>query len=161
MFNFFKLIIASLNEDGIKILNKKISYMRLYEKAKLNELLNKDFENYINFQDLKVLNIKLEKLYFDGKIGVRSAILTGYIVAILSTILSFIINLGSKKEIKKYYNFKILPIYSDINVADVKLECIISLKMIHILYVIKNQKIRRIKENGRTSNRRSYANSDG
>ena len=55
--------------------------------------------------------------------------------------------------------FLVSPIYDGRNMLKVKIESIITIKTIHIIYMIYVLDKNRRKENVRTSNRRSYVNS--
>lgn len=158
LYNFLKIKVITIDENKISILNKKISYKKILKKLKIKQLLTNEIDN--NFE-LKDLNLKLEKINCNCKIGVENAIITGYIVVIISMILTSLITKTRKKSQFKTYKFKVLPIYINDFILDLKLECIISIKMIHILYVIKKQKLRKENRNERTSDRGSYANSHG
>ena len=58
-----------------------------------------------------------------------------------------------------FYDIK--PIYKDKNLYEISLNCIIEVKMVHIINMIyKIVKKRRSDKNERTSNRRAYDNSD-
>ena len=157
LFYFIKIIIFSCNDENIRFFNKKVKYNKIIEILKLDSIINKQIENYSEFKNISV---NLERLDFKCKVGIGNGILTGYIVTILSIAISFFINKLAEKIDSKLHKFKVLPVYVDDLILELKLECIISIKMIHILYVIRKQKIRR-KKNERTSNRRSYANGIG
>ena len=135
-----------------------MDYIKIYEKLRIKDILNKQIKNYFEFKDL---NISLEKINFYCKVGVKNTIITGYIVTIIALFLSCLINRTVESIEENLYKFQVLPVYSDDYILDIKAEGIISIKMIHILYVIKKQKLRREKKNGGTSNRRNYANSNG
>ena len=135
-----------------------MKYNKIIEILKLDSIINKQIENYSEFKNISV---NLERLDFKCKVGIGNGILTGYIVTILSIAISFFINKLAEKIDSKLHKFKVLPVYVDDLILELKLECIISIKMIHILYVIKKQKLRRKKQNGRTSNRRAYVSSNG
>ena len=158
LFYFIKIIIFSCNDENIRFFNKKVKYNKIIEILKLDSIINKQIENYSEFKNISV---NLERLDFKCKVGIGNGILTGYIVTILSIAISFFINKLAEKIDSKLHKFKVLPVYVDDLILELKLECIISIKMIHILYVIKKQKLRRKKQNGRTSNRRAYVSSNG
>lgn len=158
LFYFIKIIIFSCNDENIKCFSKKINYKKIIERLRIDNILNKQIKNYL---ELKKITINLERINLDCKIGTGNAIITGYIVTLISIMISFFINKSVMKIDSELHKFKVLPIYLDDLILELKLEGIISIKMIHILYVIKKQKIRRKKQNGRTSNRRAYVSSNG
>lgn len=158
LFYFIKIIIFSCNEDNIKFFSKKFNYKKIIERLRIDNILNNQIKNYF---ELKNITVDLEKVDLNCKVGTGNTIITGYIVALLSIAISFFINKTVMKIDQKLHKFKVLPIYVDDLILELKLEGIISIKMIHILYVIKKQKLRRKNKNGRTSNRRSYVSSNG
>jgi hypothetical protein len=58
---------------------------------------------------------------------------------------------------KQKHKYTITPVYADKNIIKINLNCIIKIKMIHIicvLYIL--MKKRRVEKHERTSNRRTY-----
>ena len=107
---------------------------------------------------MKNICIDLKKIKLDLKVGTEDYVLTSYIVAIISILISNILPhiIRNKKQInEEKYNYKILPIYSKNNLYKIELDCIINAKMGNIIYVIYLIK-RRGDKNERTSNRKSY-----
>ena len=101
--------------------------------------------------------MELEFFKTNIKIGTEDIIFTSFIVTILSSLLG----IGLAKAIKKYtenkFYYSILPVYGKNNMLDIDLNCIINVKLVHIIYVIYMfSKKRSEKKYERTSNRRSY-----
>ena len=88
--------------------------------------------------------------------GIEDAIATSYLVAIIASILSIILPHLVKKEDIKNIKYEINPIYNTL-IFNLKLDSIINLKIVHIIYVIYNLVKKGRDKNERTSNRRSYA----
>lgn len=146
IFNFIKILRLKYNEEKLnKIMNnkklknidKKIIIGNL-KKIKANEIIKKIEFKYLD------LNIR---------VGVKDFINTCYIVTILSTILSMVNTKLIFKE--KYYT--IYPIFENKNKIDINLKCIISIKLVNIIYIILSFLRKRVDKNDRTSNRGAYA----
>ena len=142
----------------IKIINENIYKLGISSKIKkidLTKIRLDDFkENKIKITAKFKPQIEYINLYMD--IGTEDAAFTSYVVTIISAIFGIV--LKTQMERKKENKFIINPIYINKNLLNLKLDCIINIKVIHIIYIIiyiLNKK-RRDDKYGRTSNRRSY-----
>lgn len=112
--------------------------------------------NMETFKIIKNLKLKIESLKLEINIGIEDAIYTSYAVAIIASILSILLpHLVKKQDIEKV-EYEINPIYNTL-LFNLKLNSIISLKIVHIIYVIYNLVKKGRDKNERTSNRRPYA----
>lgn len=149
LFNKIKWIWISLDDKKIQ----KIS-----QKSKWNEV---DIKKYVDVKDIKLvkkLSPKISFLNLKVKLGTFDIVATTYVVAILSTFVAVLLPYTIKKYKKENYYYEILPVYSDKNLYEIKLNCIIEEKMVHIISIVYALvKKRRVDKNERTSNRRSYA----
>lgn len=149
LFNKIKWIWISLDDKKIQ----KIS-----QKSKWNEV---DIKKYVDVKDIKLvkkLSPKISFLNLKVKLGAFDILTTTYLVAILSTFIAVLLPYTIKKYKKENYYYEILPVYSDKNLYEIKLNCIIEEKMVHIISIVYALlKKRRVDKNERTSNRRSYA----
>lgn len=149
LFNKIKWIWISLDDKKIQ----KIS-----QKSKWNEV---DIKKYVDVKDIKLvkkLSPKISFLNLKVKLGAFDILTTTYLVAILSTFIAILLPYTIKKYKKENYYYEILPVYSDKNLYEIKLNCIIEEKMVHIISIVYALlKKRRVDKNERTSNRRSYA----
>ena len=144
---------------SIKIDNKKLK--NKYKKMILDTISLKQLGQDFKRQDLKyikTLKPKISHLNLKAKLGTEDAVLTSFIVFAISTIISILLPYRIKKYDKDKYYYQILPLYINKNAYEIKLDCIIEVKMVHIIniiYVLSNK--RRVDKNGqRASNRRSY-----
>ena len=173
-----RIIGLKLNKDKqekIKRRIQKLQNSKLIKKLsntsikKIPLKLEKKLEREILFNNIKPLklakiifkNLKIEILKFkmNLQIGLEDVIITSSLITIISVIVPIILRLTNKyiKNINNY-RYKILPIYGNKNVLKLDLDCIINLKLVHIIniiYIIVKMK-RRSDKNERTSNRRSY-----
>lgn len=149
LFNKIKWIWISLDDKKIQ----KIS-----QKSKWNEV---DIKKYVDVKDIKLVKKLSPKISFFNlkvKFGAFDILTTTYLVAILSTFIAVLLPYTIKKYKKENYYYEILPVYSDKNLYEIKLNCIIEEKMVHIISIVYALlKKRRVDKNERTSNRRSYA----
>ena len=110
---------------------------------------------------MKNIEPEIFKFKLKLKIGLGDVIFTTFMIPIISSIISCVLNKGSinlyKKNSKQKYYFKIDPEYNKIAVK-LKLNCIINVKMVHIINIIYALiiKKRRSDKYERTSYRRSY-----
>lgn len=149
LFNKIKWIWISLDDKKIQ----KIS-----QKSKWNEV---DIKKYVDVKDIKLVKKLSPKISFFNlkvKLGAFDILTTTYLVAILSTFIAVLLPYTIKKYKKENYYYEILPVYFDKNLYEIKLNCIIEEKMVHIISIVYALlKKRRVDKNERTSNRRSYA----
>ena len=157
--------------------------------SKIPEIDIKKIESDFKLEDIKVLgklHTKISKLKLNADIGLENPILTAFLVTFLCSSISIVIPLinaksymkNASKRLNKFYNSKklnklrnsrklneknyeysIKPIYNNQNLYKIELNCIIELKMVHIINVIYIL-IRKGKsdKNERTaSNRKPYA----
>ena len=144
----------------------KINYFKIHiDKTKINSQKARDNLNKIErkvIKDRKSKNIKFKNIYNNFKIklkklnlkleiGTEDAALTAICIGVISTFLSiFVGNLAySSKEI----NWKVNPVYNNENLIKLELNCIFSLKLIHIINTIYEMRKEGDKY-ARTSNRK-------
>ena len=144
-----KLSKTSIKKIPLK-LEKKLEREILSNNIKPSKLAKIIFKN---------LKIEILKFKMNLQIGLENVIITSSLITIISVIVPIILRLTNKyiKNINNY-RYKILPIYGNKNVLKLDLDCIINLKLVHIIniiYIIVKMK-RRSDKNERTSNRRSY-----
>ena len=155
----------------IKFLNKitwikfKIDSNRIDRYKKIN---NKFFKNVnIDFKSsLKEIiksgkvDIVLNRIDLKLKIDLVNPVITSLSTAFISTILSIINARYLKRNQKEKYMYKITPLYSEKIELKISLNCIVSIKMVHIIYIfynlLKNKK-GSVLNGEKSSNRRPYA----
>ncbi len=112
-------------------------------------------EKNINF--IKELNININKLNLNMGLCTSNSIFTSFAVAVIASVISLILANNIKKYDRTKYNYSITPIYKDELGLKIKLDCIINVKIVHIINVIYMLvKKRRVEYDERTSNRRAY-----
>lgn len=154
-FNLF----GKLKWIGICFNNKKIE--KLSHKIKWKSIDFKKMEQNVETEDLKQvkkLQPKLSYFHLESKLGVEDAIATSFLVAIVSVIISVLLPHIVKKYEENKYHYKIVPLYVNKNVYEIKFDCIIEIKMVHIINILYYflKKRRGESHEQRASNRRSY-----
>lgn len=139
--------------------NEKIR--KAYGKMQLEKIDLKKIEKNFKWEDLKAIKTlqpKISKLKLNMQLGLEEPMLTAFLVSILSSLISillphFVINMK-----KGQYDYTIEPIYQNKNIYKIQFNCIIQVKMVHIINVIYILiKKGKSDENERTtSNRKSY-----
>lgn len=142
----------------------KFDLSKFNNKYKYN--WNKKLKGAIDFKLIKKQlkevkrnrKIKLEKLSIKADICITDAVLTSYFAALISAFIPLIIRLFNFKINYKKFFYRINPIYDSKKVLNIKVQCIISANLVHIISTIsKTMKEWRSEENGRkSSNRRAY-----
>lgn len=146
--------IANLRKSNIiKKLTKKIQERIMADYDKIKDLKIEDIKEYL--QLLK--KVELKNIDIDIKIGTESAPITAFVTAFISLVITFLVAKNAEES-----KFKVLPMYNHNCYLNLTTKCIISIKLVHIMSVIKMVKEKRgDKQNGRTFNRRTYANRYG
>lgn len=150
----------------IKIDYKKIKKYKLFNNKILKKLINfkdmvsknqKEIFKKENIKYIKELDIKLKKIHLDMKINVLDAMFTSLIVPLISTFLSIIVANTMEKYNNEDCKYIISPIYSEKMEAIINLNCIINVKIVHIINIVYMLfKKRSVNYDERTSNRRAY-----
>lgn len=171
IFNKVRIIKFKINEKKIKNLEnskllKKMSKVNLSKVTK--KLENKVLKNNKSFKITKFIKIFLKEIKpeiirfkLNLKIGLDDIMATTYAIPFISTLISFILKLTVKnvnlRNKKREYYYKIEPVYNT-NIINLRLNCIINVKMVHIINIIYIFLIkkRRSDKYERASYRRSY-----
>ena len=172
----FNLVFPKQNKN---ILNKESKiFLKIYVFRRIKiaqiDLKKIDFknvkfkDNFKNFRETifskriletaKENKIEIEKMNLNIGIGVEDAAITAIIVGIISGIIGILLKNRIKNQDMQMYN--VYPLYQNKNILKIYFEGIISWNMSNIIYILKILLKRRVKENDRTSNRRSYAYSN-
>ena len=158
VLSIFPILKITLNNKRAE----KLIYA-LKASAKKNMKMAKIKENLRNSKNIDKIKkhlkkFKIEKLYFDLQLGTKDVILTTIIITAISILMGFLLAKQEKRNI--YYKFT--PIYISENVYHLIFKGIISVNLVHIIYILFMLKIankRKESDNfGKTSNRKFNAN---
>ena len=151
--NKIKLIWFRLNDKKVRKIYSKIQLEKLDFKK-----FRKDFKvKYL--KELPKLQPKISYLNLDANLGVISPVTTSFLVATIASIISIALPYLSKSLKKERYIYNIKPLYYNKNLYKINLNCIIEIKMVHIINIIFIfiKKGRKKNEQSTTSNRKPYA----
>ena len=130
VFNKLKWFSIHLNDEKIR---------KIYNKMKLEKIDLRKIEKEFKFEDLKImkkLEIKLSYLNLQMQLGTQNPITTAFLVTIFSTMISVILPYITTSMQKENYQYTIQPIYQKGNLYKIQFNCIIQVKIIHIINVI-------------------------
>lgn len=155
-----KIIQIEINKEKVRKLNKKL---KLREKIDFKKV-EKGISNKKERKKLQEkLNIKLNEFHLKAEIGTYDVIITSAIIAVISSAIGIVMAKLIDNYKKEKYEYSIMPVYQNKNVINLSLNCIIQVKMVHIISIIFTLLGRRKEKRKyvRTSNRRSYDYSYG
>lgn len=144
---------------NIHLNNKKLR--KVYTKIQLEKIDLKKLEKDFRWEDLKImkkLHPKISNLKLDMQIGLESPVVTAFAVTSISSIISILLPYVATDMKKQNYEYTIVPIYQNQNLYKIQFNCIIQVKMVHIINVISSffKKGRSDLNERTTSHRRSY-----
>ena len=134
---------------------------KAYSKMQLEKIDLKKLEKDFRWEDLntiKKLHPKISNLKLNMQIGLESPVITAFLVANLSSTISILLPYVATNMKKQNYEYTIVPIYQNENLYKIEFDCIIQVKMVHIINVISSffKKGRSDLNERTTSHRRSY-----
>jgi len=144
----------------LKGIDKRFGVKRGEELQTIEKLLIDNKKKILSKKTLKNikelrLNVSRLNLYLD--IGSKNVIITSFIVAFISSGISILLGKNINADERKKYYYLITPLYMDKNIFKIKVNCIINVKVVHImnmLYILLKK--RSGNKYGGTSNRRAY-----
>lgn len=153
LFNKVRLIESKLDKETTQ--QNKI--LHRVKEAISEKGLTLEWQRIPKLNELKKVNVNLEEIYLDVKIGTEDVILTSAIVVILSSVIGLILGKAIKDYNSAQHRYTIVPFYNNKNLFELNLNCIINVKLVHIIYVIYMfSKKRSENKYERTSNRGTY-----
>lgn len=136
---------------------------KIYSKVQLEKIDLKKIKKIFKLSDLKELPKlypKISDLNLDMNLGTKSPLVTSFLIITISTAISLLLPhlANNLKDNRYFYNIK--PLYYNKELYKINLDCIIEIKMVHIInviYYIFLKKGRKKNEQSTTSNRKPYA----
>ena len=138
----YKITISFYLWNAIKWLSFKFNHKKIrkmYQKMQWTKFDFKNIEKDFKIKDLKeIKKLNSEVSYFnlELKAGAEDAVLTSFIIFAISTFISILLPHVIKKYDADKYRYEIVPLYINQNVYEMKLNCIIQIKMVHIINII-------------------------
>ncbi len=127
LLGFIKLFKIKIKKNSIK--NKNLFNIKKLIKTNTRK---KDISNKI--KSIKRLDINVEKINLNLDIGIEDAAITAISIGILSSIISTLFE--RYLNITTYKKWRIQPIYGEENILKFDINCIINLKLLHIIYTV-------------------------
>lgn len=157
-FDKIKIFSLMLNKEKVQRLNQKMNIQNKikdidFKKVKRDLPSKEDFKKIV-----KKLKIKIDEFHLILKVGTEDVIITSAIVTGIASALGIILAKLIKNYNDEKYRYEIIPVYKNKNMVNLSFDCIIKVKMIHIIniiYTLVSKRKEKIKYE-RTSNRRSY-----
>lgn len=153
-----KIFSLMINPEKLEKLNKKMNLKTKIKQVNFSKIKN-ELPNKNEIKELvKKLKIKLDEFHLILQIGTEDVIITSAIVTGIASILGIILAKLIKNYNDEKYRYEIMPVYKNKNMVKLSFDCIIKVKMIHIIniiYTLVSKRKEKIKYE-RTSNRRSY-----
>lgn len=155
-----KFISVKINNNKIRKF-AKVDYLKgKLEKLNPSSEYQKKFQRQIFYEIIKQLKekTKIDKFKLQIILDTENVFLTSYLLGIISAVIPNVIRENIKKFNKDYYKIEISPLYRNHNFIYLKLDSIISIKVVHIINMFK---VIGGKENERSSDRRLNVNCYG
>ena len=150
-------ILKKIRIINIKITEKQIKKIGFNKNIMLKNIKNNSSIKKENLKTIQKAKFNLEELNLKVELGVENVIATSGVVALISSLIALYLSIKIDKYKKEKYSFSVIPKYINKNVFYIDLNGIISIKIVHIIYVIKTLlKLRSENKNESTSNRKSY-----
>lgn len=126
------------NKKTKKILEKDFIKQKIENiKIKSHEKSKKQKKFQIKILKQFIKKLELESINLLIYVDTKNVILTSYFVAIISSIIPNILKENIKNFDSKHHIFKITPLYKNQNYIYIKLNCIINIKIVHIISMYK------------------------
>ena len=154
-------LLNKLTWAKIKIDNKGMEKYKEINKKLLSKItidLRKEILESKNLIKIEKLDFVLKKINLKIELNLFEPMLTALTCGIISTILSIILAKKIEEYTKEKCNYKIEPIFSNNPQLKLYLNCIISIKMVHIINTVYMLFKKGSEKDGKqASNRRTYA----
>ena len=151
-----KIFSVMLDPQKIERLNQKMNLETKIKQVNFKKV-KKDLPSKSELKKIiRKLHINLEEFHLILQIGTEDVIATTALVTAIASVLGVLLAKLIKNYKEEKYKYEIIPIYK--NMVNLSFDCIIKVKMIHIIgiiYTLVNKRKEKIKYE-RTSNRRSY-----
>jgi len=149
-----------IDKNKMKTIQNSKIFNKINKPENIRDIILKNREKIFkkdNINYIKEINIRIRQLDLNMELCTSESIFTSFSVAILASIISIFLARNIEKYKRDKYRYIITPKYEQKPSVKVKLNCIISIKIVHIMNVIYMLiKKRSVEYDERTSNRRTY-----
>lgn len=130
-------ILKKILISKIDLSNKRKEYNNNKLRKRINKITKNKYQILINTcKIIKQSKLKIEMFRLKINISTSDVILTSYAVMIISNLITFALKLSDSKIDYKNCKYEVNPIYIEKKVLNIKLNCIISANLVHIIYII-------------------------
>lgn len=161
VLNKIKIFKKHIDNTDIQNIKNSKKFEQLKNKF-LKDVINKEEKQNVkfNFDVIKNLKPKLQEINLKLEIGTEDVLLTSFLIVIISIVISIILSKIIDKFDEKKYVYKIMPNYNSKNSIKIDLISIIDIKLVNIINILFRILLRSDKFDKRTSDRRTYDNSN-
>ncbi len=158
LFGMIKIIKLRIDPDRVARMIRKFKVKEKMQEMDFKQMKQDLPDKKEQIEIIKRLKINLEEFHFVLELGTKDVLITSAMIAFLSSILGIAIARVIKKYQEEKYEYKMIPVYQNKNIINLNANCIIQVKMVHIIGIIFTlvRKRKEKQKHERTSNRRSY-----
>ena len=158
LFGMIKIIKLRIDPKKMARIAQKIKVKEKMRQMNFKQMKQNLPDKKEQIELVKRLKINLEEFHFVLELGTKDVLITSAMIAFLSSILGIAIARVIKKYQEEKYEYKMIPVYQNKNIINLNANCIIQVKMVHIIGIIFTlvRKRKEKQKHERTSNRRSY-----
>ena len=158
LFGMIKIIKLRIDPDRVARMIRKFKLKEKMQEIDIKQMKQDLPDKKEQIEIIKRLKINLEEFHFVLELGTKDVLITSAMIAFLSSILGIAIARVIKKYQEEKYEYKMIPVYQNKNIINLNANCIIQVKMVHIIGIIFTlvRKRKEKQKHERTSNRRSY-----
>ena len=161
IFNKFKILKKHITKNNMQELKSSKKLEKLKNKLLSKNKLEKKRKNVkVDLDIVKYLNPKLQNINLELKLGTEDVVLTSFLIVIISIAISMLLSKAIDKYDENKYKYKIIPNYNNKNSIKIFLNGIIDIKLVNIINILFRLWFRSDEFDKRTSNRRTYDNSN-
>lgn len=138
LFGKIKVFGITFKDNNMQFMGKNLNLenikrSKFYKNFEQSDI--KDLDRKTIIDKIKNLNLRFEKFNLDLSLGTDSTLITSFLIFAVSTIISLIVKKGVSKYNPKKHRFIITPRYENCNLANIYLECILSVKTTNIVKI--------------------------
>lgn len=158
LFGMIKTIKLRIDPKKVARITKKFKVKEKIKQMDFKQMKQDLPDKKEQIEIIKRLKINLEEFHFVLELGTKDVLITSTMIAFLSSVLGIAIARVIKKYQEEKYEYKMIPVYQNKNIINLNVNCIIQVKMVHIIGIIFTlvRKRKEKQKHERTSNRRSY-----
>ena len=161
IFNKFKILKKHITKNNMQELKSSKKLEKLKNKLLSKNKLEEKRKNVkVDLDIVKYLNPKLQNIDLELKLGTEDVVLTSFLIVIISIAISMLLSKAIDKYDENKYKYKIIPNYNNKNSIKIFLNGIIDIKLVNIINILFRLWFRSDEFDKRTSNRRTYDNSN-